>query len=165
MNRKDISLNQSSFNKISISGIYENYKKLLINNLGFNNLSQKNLMKSKIEFKNNKNDNHINHSKNIKSMSNLKMKAKRKIKSSLLNTFNRNAISELKILSESLSQKAVKKNVLYRNNKSSMNLARVKPYININTMTVNSSLNKKNNIIKEGKYNYINSNNLTTAQK
>jgi hypothetical protein len=144
-------------------------------------------MKSKIEFKNNKNS---NHSKSTKSMSNLKMKAKRKIKSSLLNTFNSNktqynassttknmnsqslystnehinAISELKILSESLSQKAVKKNVLYRNNKSSMNLARVKPYININTMTVNSSLNKKNNIIKEGKYNYINSNNLTTAQ-
>lgn len=128
MNKKNISLNQSSFNKISISGIYENYKKLLINNLGFNNLSQTNLMKSKIEFKNNKNS---NHSKSTKSMSNLKMKAKRKIKSSLLNTFNSNktqcnassttknmnsqslystneninAISELKILSESLSKK------------------------------------------------------------
>lgn len=43
-------------------------------------------------------------------------------------------------------------------------MMRVKPIININTMTVKSSLNKKNNIIKEGKYNYINSNNLTTAQ-
>lgn len=187
MNKKNISLNQSSFNKISISGIYENYKKLLINNLGFNNLSQTNLMKSKIEFKNNKNS---NHSKSTKSMSNLKMKAKRKIKSSLLNTFNSNktqynassttknmnsqslystneninAISELKILSESLSKKAIKKNILYRNNKSCANMMRVKPIININTMTVKSSLNKKNNIIKEGKYNYINSNNLTTAQ-
>ena len=187
MNKKNISLNQSSFNKISISGIYENYKKLLINNLGFNNLSQTNLMKSKIEFKNNKNS---NHSKSTKSMSNLKMKAKRKIKSSLLNTFNSNktqynassttknmnsqslystneninAISELKILSESLSKKAIKKNILYRNNKSCANMMRVKPIISINTMTVKSSLNKKNNIIKEGKYNYINSNNLTTAQ-
>lgn len=162
MNKKNISLNQSSFNKISISGIYENYKKLLINNLGFNNLSQTNLMKSKIEFKNNKNS---NHSKSTKSMSNLKMKAKRKIKSSLLNTFNSNktqcnassttknmnsqslystneninAISELKILSESLSKKAIKKNILYRNNKSCANMMRVKPIININTMTVKSS--------------------------
>ena len=190
MNKKNISLNQSSFNKISISGIYENYKKLLINNLGFNNLSQTNLKKPKIEFKTNNNANHVNHSKYTKSMSNLKMKAKRKIKTSLLNTFNSNktqcnassttknmnsqslyttneninAISELKILSESLSKKALKKNILYRNNKSCANLVRVKPFININTMTVNSSLNKKNNIIKEGKYNYINSNNLTTAQ-
>ena len=189
MNKKDISLNQSSFNKISVSGLYENYKKLLISNLGFNNLSQTNLIKSKIEFKTNKN---VPQSKYIKSMSNLKMKSKKKIKSSLLNTFNSNktqynvssttknmnsqslystnehinAISELKILSESLSKKALKKNILYRNNKSCANLVRVKPFININTMTVNSSLNKKKNI-KEGKYNYnynINSNNLTTAQ-
>ena len=187
MNKKDISLNQSSFNKISVSGLYENYKKLLISNLGFNNLSQTNLIKSKIEFKTNKN---VPQSKYTKSMSNLKMKSKKKIKSSLLNTFNSNktqynvssttknmnsqslystnehinAISELKILSESLSKKALKKNILYRNNKSCANLVRVKPFININTMTVNSSLNKKKNI-KEGKYNYnINSNNLTTAQ-
>ena len=189
MNKKDISLNQSSFNKISVSGLYENYKKLLISNLGFNNLSQTNLIKPKIEFKTNKN---VPQSKYTKSMSNLKMKSKKKIKSSLLNTFNSNktqynvssttknmnsqslystnehinAISELKILSESLSKKALKKNILYRNNKSCANLVRVKPFININTMTVNSSLNKKKNI-KEGKYNYnynINSNNLTTAQ-
>ena len=184
MNKKEISLNQSSCNKISISGLYENYKKLLISNFGFNNLSQTNLMKPKIEYKNNKNS---NHSKYTKSMSNLKMKSKKKIKSSLLNTINSNnthcniasttknvnsqsllssnehinAISELKLLSESLSKKALKKNILYRNNKSCANLVHVKPFININTMTVNSSLNKKKNEIK---YNYINSNNLTTAQ-
>ena len=76
MNKKDISLNQSSFNKISVRGLYENYKKLLISNLGFNNLSQTNLIKSKIEFKTNKN---VPQSKYTKSMSNLKMKSKKKL--------------------------------------------------------------------------------------
>jgi len=182
MKSNENSLNQQTFNKISKIGLLENYRKLLIKNLG--------LSKLKVIKRNHSSKSYSNctNKTKTKSLSNLKIKAKKIIKYPLLINVNNNdnnhvisptlknsnislsstnehvnMISELQKLSIFLPKKQKKKNILKRNNKSCVALLPNKAVLNINTMT-NSSLNKKIKIIKESKINFLNSNYMTTAQ-
>ena len=172
--------NQLSFNKISKKDLIENDKKLLIKKLGFGNLSQSNLLKRKNSFNNKK-------EKNSSKYKNLKIETSNNIiKNSLLMDFNKNNIhpkittttknsnnislfltnenlnpfSEFKKSYESLSKKSIRKNILYKSQKSYIILPKKNPSLNINTFSC-SSLNKKIKLINETRNN---SNNMTTGQ-
>ena len=174
MNPKEHLLKQKSFNKISKNGLLENDKKLIMQNLGFNNLSSLNIFKRKISINNNKKKNKLK-----KSLSNLKLDTKQIMKLMNFNnkvnqhmissTFKKrnnlslassnkyiNTFSEFKKSSESCKKKSIRQNILYKNIKLCPEILSVKPVININAYS-NSTLYK-------GKRTIINSNNMTTAQ-
>ena len=161
MNLKYNSLNQSSFNKITKKMLLENYQHYILDKDCFYNLS-----KSKIIKRNNSPKNSKSYSKNTKSVSSLKIETKKKCKISLLGNFNNknnqkkssknnNSSNNITLYSSNEKinpipeyKKTFKKNILYRNNKSSADILAIKPLVNINTMT-NSSLNKNKKLIKE----------------
>ena len=176
--------------KISKNAIIENDKKLLINKLGFNNLSHLNLPED-VDNQNN------NHNKNKHSTPNLKIELNNNNKSSILIKIkkhhsnskyfqkknfktNPNKITTIKNLKtnnistnssneitnncrgrkSSNSIKNLLKNNLLNNNKS-YSILPIKPLINAKTMLSNS-LNKKQKMFKEGKNNNNNNNNINS---
>ena len=84
MKSNENSLNQQTFNKISKIGLLENYRKLLIKNLGLSKLKVIKRNHSSKSY-----SNCINKTK-TKSLSNLKIKAKKIIKYPLLINVNNN---------------------------------------------------------------------------
>ena len=90
MKPKEYSYNERSFNKISKNGLLENDKKLLIQKLGFNNLSHSNLIK-----KYNSSNNYNNINNNKKRISNLKIETKPIISTPLLINHNSKHIQHI----------------------------------------------------------------------
>ena len=177
MKTKESSKKDKIYNQISKNEILENDKKLLIKNLGLNNLSHSNLR----EIKNSYNDNNYTNCK----LSNTKYEIKNPLKLSpeiyintnknLNNVFknytisheiaeNRHKINNLENTNNSLSNKsfAYKKKLLNRNTKS---MASLPIRLKLNSKVVNDySLNKIKNLLYEGRNNNISSYDKTTAQ-
>ena len=186
MKPKEYSYNERSFNKISKNGLLENDKKLLIQKLGFNNLSHSNLIK-----KYNSSNNYNNINNNKKRISNLKIETKPIISTPLLINHNSKHIqhiitstaknsnnisifstnehlhsfSEIKKSSEFLAKKINNKKNRKRNYKSCTDILKPHPDTNINIMS-NSTTNKKPKKIKIRNNNkkYSNSNIINTGQ-
>ena len=181
MNPKEHLLKQKSFKKISKNGLLENDKKLLVQKLGFTNLSSFNLIKRKIISNNN--------NKNVKykpSISNLKIDTEQITKIPSLMNFNHkpnkdmatstfkkssnisllssnvniNTFSEFKKSTETL-KKSLRQNILYRNNKLGTEVMPIKTIININTVS-NSTLKKRKNKNSNSNCNTTTQNTLKT---
>ena len=174
MKTRDSSIKQNFFNQISKSGLLENDKRLLIKNLGFNNLSHSNINEEKRSLNNNS---FITNTLSSIKMENIKQKSSSKIsaihngklknilKKYTTNEYTRNKciIKNYKNSSDTLSKNSLKKNLLYKNNKSMAQLP-IKPNISINSIA-NYSLYKINKALYEGRnHNNISSYGTTTAQ-
>ena len=174
MKTNENSIKQNFYNQISKTGLLENDKRLLIKNLGFNNLSHSNMNEDKSSLNNNsfitnslstiKIDN-----KKQKSSSKISLTNNEKLKNILKkystneNTRNKCLIRNYKNSSDTLSKISLKKNILYKNNKS-MAVLPIKPNISINNIN-NYSLGKINKVLYEGRnQNNISSYGTTTAQ-
>ena len=170
MKSRDSSIKQNFFNQISKTGLLENDKRLVIKNLGFNNLSHSNINEEKRSLNNNS---FITNSLSSIKMENIKQKSssihnaklKNILKKYSTNEYTRNKciIKNYKNSSDTLSKNSLKKKFLYKNNKS-MAVLPIKPNISINSIT-NYSLGKINKVLYEGRnHNNISSYGTTTAQ-
>ena len=174
MKTKGNSIKQNFYNQISKTGLLENDKRLVIKNLGLNNLSHSNINEEKSSLNNNS---FITNSLSTIKIENRKQKSSIKIcltKNEKLknilkkystndNTRNKCIIKNYKNSSETLSKNSLKKHLLCKNNKS-MAVLPIKPNISINSIT-NYSLGKINKVLYEGRnHNNISSYGTTTAQ-
>ena len=174
MKTRDNSIKQNFYNQISKTGLLENDKRLLIKNLGLNNLSHSNINEEKSSLNNNS---FITNSLSTLKIENRKQKSSPKInlthneklknilKKYSTNEYTRNKciIKNYKNSSDALSKNSLKKKLLNKNNKS-MAVLPIKPNISINSIT-NYSLGKINQVLYEGRnHNNISSYGTTTAQ-